>query len=260
MLAAPSISAPTMAASTHVPPARNADARSDERIAAADWPQRLTDLNTRGHVRLPALLSAAECAALIGEYADMARFRRRVIMARHGFGQGEYQYFAYPLPVLVQSLREAFYVALVDTANRWQAALGSAVRYPATLDAFLARCRDAAQTQPTPLLLKYGPGDYNCLHQDLYGEHAFPLQVAVLLSQPGRDFDGGEFVLTQQRPRRQSRVDVVTLQQGDAVVFAVSRWPAQGRHGNYTATLRHGVSELRAGARHTLGIILHDAV
>lgn len=241
--------------------ARTTDAaRGDERIAAADWPQRLADLRTRGHVRLPALPNAEQCAGLIGEYADPARFRRRVIMARHGFGQGEYQYFAYPLPVLVHSLREAFYAALVDTANHWQAALGSAVRYPATLAAFLARCRNAAQSQPTPLLLKYGAGDYNCLHQDLYGEHAFPLQVAVLLSQPVRDFDGGEFVLTQQRPRRQSRVDVIPLQQGDAVVFAVNRWPVPSRHGSYAATLRHGVSEVRAGTRHTLGIILHDAV
>lgn len=232
---------------------------SNERIAAIDWPRHIADLRARGHVCLPALLTPDECAALVRDYDDPTRFRRRVIMARHGFGQGEYQYFAYPLPALVQSLREAFYAALVDTANHWQAALGSSVRYPPTYAAFLARCRDAGQTQPTPLLLKYAPGDYNCLHQDLYGEQAFPLQVAVLLSQPVRDFDGGEFVLTQQRPRRQSRVDVVPLQQGDAVVFAVSRWPAQGRHGSYAATARHGVSELRAGARHTLGIILHDA-
>jgi len=181
-------------------------------------------------------------------------------MARYGYGRGEYKYFAYPLPGLVATLRTAFYARLVDTANRWNETLGIDARYPSTHAEFLDRCHAAGQQRPTPLLLKYGAGDYNCLHQDLYGEHVFPLQVAVLLSQPGRDFDGGEFVLTEQRPRQQSRVDVVPLRQGDAVVFAVNHRPVVSARGHTRVTLRHGVSQVRSGSRHTLGVILHDAV
>ena len=192
-------------------------------------------------------------------YREPAHFRSRVVMARHGYGRGEYQYLAYPLPALVAELRETLYPPLAGIANRWQAALGLDVRFPSTHAEFLARCHDAGQCRPTPLLLQYGVGDYNCLHQDLYGEHVFPLQVAVLLSAPGRDFGGGEFVLTEQRPRMQSRVEVVGLAQGDAVVFAVHQRPAQGSRGTYRVNLRHGVSRLTRGARHTLGVIFHDA-
>ncbi|GMV30438.1 MAG: prolyl 4-hydroxylase [Rhodanobacteraceae bacterium] len=230
-----------------------------ERITARDWNRHHRELDARGHSLLPGLLDVAACRDLIDGYADAARFRSRVVMARHGFGQGEYQYFAYPLPAIVSSLRSAFYDRLVDLANQWNGMLGSPVRYPASHAAFLARCHAGGQSRATPLLLRYGPGDYNCLHQDLYGEHVFPLQVAVLLSRPGCDFDGGEFVLTEQRPRRQSRVDVVPLRQGDAVVFAVNQRPVAGTLGSYRATLRHGVSRVRSGNRYTLGVILHDA-
>ncbi|MDQ3273033.1 MAG: 2OG-Fe(II) oxygenase [Pseudomonadota bacterium] len=216
-------------------------------------------LQTHGHAVLPQLLSEAECAAVTALYPQTDSFRSRVVMARHGFGRGEYQYFSYPLPDLVQSLRGRLYPQLVEVANRWNEAMGIAVRYPASHSEFLARCHAAAQTRPTPLLLQYAAGDYNCLHQDLYGDHVFPLQVAILLSRPGGDFTGGEFVLTEQRPRMQSRATVVPLQQGDAVVFAVHHRPVQGSRGFYRVNMRHGVSEVRSGRRHTLGIIFHDA-
>ena len=219
----------------------------------------MSDLDRYGYSLLPALLTPAACRDLAALYAAEPGFRSRVVMARHGFGQGEYRYFSYPLPDPVQALREALYPQLVDIANRWNETMGIAVRYPLQHKAFLARCHAAGQVRPTPLLLQYGPGDYNCLHQDLYGEHVFPLQVAVLLSEPGRDFTGGEFVLTEQRPRMQSRAEVVPLRQGDAVVFAVHHRPVQGTRGAYRVSMRHGVSRLRSGQRHTLGIIFHDA-
>ena len=224
-----------------------------------DWDTVETALNASGCAILPALLSPAECAAMAARYAAPDGFRSRVVMARHGYGRGEYRYFAYPLPPPVATLREHLYPPLSEIANRWQATLGLATRFPATHAEFVARCHAAGQTRPTPLLLQYGPGDYNCLHQDLYGEHVFPLQVAVLLSAPGRDFTGGEFVLTEQRPRMQSRPEVVPLQQGDAVVFAVNQRPVQGTRGVYRVVMRHGVSRLRSGHRHTLGVIFHDA-
>jgi hypothetical protein len=222
--------------------------------------RRLADtLHSKGHAVLPRLLSRAECAAVSGIYPQAGSFRSRVVMARHGFGRGEYQYFSYPLPDIVQRLRSTLYPQLVDVANRWNEALGVDISYPARHADFLARCHAAGQTRPTPLLLQYGAGDYNCLHQDLYGAHVFPLQVAILLSQPGEDFSGGELVLTEQRPRMQSRATVVPLAQGDAVVFAVNQRPVAGSRGFYRVTLRHGVSEVRSGQRHTLGIIFHDA-
>ncbi|HEY2481179.1 MAG TPA: 2OG-Fe(II) oxygenase [Caulobacteraceae bacterium] len=208
---------------------------------------------------IPGLLAGAQCAGIIDLYARKETFRKEVDMLRHGFGQGEYKYFAYPLPPLVQNLRASLYPHLAPVANRWSALLGGEARFPADLAAYLERCHRAGQTRPTPLVLSYGPGDYNRLHQDLYGEHVFPIQVAVLLSEPGRDFTGGEFVLAEQRPRMQSRVDVIPLNQGDAVVFAVSHRPARGTRRPYRVNLRHGVSRLRSGARSTLGIIFHDA-
>lgn len=248
-----------MSSAVEIAPAVPQLANLVERVAARDWNRHCSELDAQGHSLLPGLLDPAMCQAMIDGYADAARFRSRVVMARHGFGRGEYQYFAYPLPDLVANLRSAFYDSLVDTANEWNQALGSPVHYPASHAAFLAHCHAGGQSRATPLLLRYGPGDYNCLHQDLYGDHVFPLQVAVLLSQPGRDFDGGEFVLTEQRPRRQSRVDVVPLQQGDAVVFAVHQRPVAGTRGSCRVTLRHGVSRVRSGSRYTLGVILHDA-
>ncbi|HEX7948234.1 MAG TPA: 2OG-Fe(II) oxygenase [Phenylobacterium sp.] len=224
-----------------------------------DWTTAAADLDAHGCALLPGLLTADACAEVAGWYDEAARFRSTVVMARHGFGRGEYRYLAYPLPDPVAALRAALYPPLADIANRWNAQLGEAVRFPADHAAFLDRCHAAGQTRPTPLLLRYGPGDYNCLHQDLYGEHVFPLQVAVLLSEPGRDFSGGEFVLTEQRPRMQSRVEVVPLRQGDAVVFPVHHRPVHGGRGVYRVNLRHGVSRLREGRRHTLGIIFHDA-
>lgn len=225
-----------------------------------DWTALAQELDAHGCATIPKLLSPADCAGLAARYDAPAGFRSTVVMARHGFGRGEYRYFAYPLPEPVASLRAALYPPLARIANAWNAALGESVRYPADHADYLARCHAAGQTRPTPLVLRYAAGDYNCLHQDLYGEHVFPLQVAVLLSEPGRDFEGGEFVLTEQRPRMQSRVEVVPLGQGDAVVFPVSQRPVRGSRGLYRVNMRHGVSRLRAGRRHTLGVIFHDAL
>lgn len=229
------------------------------RMDSVDWASVRGDLDAYGRAVLPGLIDADTCHGMAASYGDASLFRSRVVMARHGFGRGEYQYFRYPLPALVQRLRNALYPQLAPLANDWNARMGIDVRYPDAHAAFLARCHDAGQTRPTPLLLQYGTGDYNCLHQDLYGEHVFPLQVAILLSEPGRDFTGGEFVLTEQRPRMQSRADVVPLRQGDAVIFAVNQRPVAGARGSYRVTMRHGVSRLHSGRRHTLGIIFHDA-
>jgi len=230
----------------------------DESVNRIDWPQLGAELDMNGFAIVSRCLDASACREIAASY-DSGMFRSRVDMERHGFGRGEYQYFAYPLPPPVANLRDAFYSRLAPVANRWNELLGVDARFPAAHRDFLKTCHDAGQTRPTPLLLRYGPGDYNCLHQDLYGEHVFPLQVAILLSEPGVDFSGGEFVLTEQRPRRQSRVEVCPLRQGDAVVFAVHHRPVQGTRGVYRVNLRHGVSTLRAGARHTLGVIFHDA-
>ncbi|MBA4010880.1 MAG: proline hydroxylase [Phenylobacterium sp.] len=229
------------------------------RLASFDWPQVERDLDAQGSALLPGLLTPHECAAISGLYDREDGFRSRVVMSRHGFGRGEYRYFAYPLPALVGGLRTRLYPRLVPIANRWNEAMGIAVRYPDEHAAFLQRCHEAGQQRPTPLLLQYGPGDYNCLHQDLYGEHVFPLQLAVLLSEPGRDFTGGEFVLTEQRPRMQSRAEVAPLRQGDGLIFAVHHRPVRGTRGSYRVVMRHGVSQLRSGQRHTLGVIFHDA-
>jgi hypothetical protein len=224
-----------------------------------DWGRIAEDLAVNGCAVLPSLLSSAECASLSKRYTDDALFRSRIVMARHGFGRGEYKYFSYPLPGKVAELRSSLYPPLAEVANRWNAAMGLEVRYPAEHAAFLRRCHKAGQTKPTALMLQYGKDDYNCLHQDLYGEHVFPLQVTFLLSEPGRDFTGGEFVLTEQRPRMQSRVEVVTLGRGDGVIFPVRYRPVQGTRGTYRTNLRHGVSRVRSGHRQTLGIIFHDA-
>jgi uncharacterized protein len=237
----------------------SSESSTDAAVAALDWTRLGEELDAHGCAVLRCLLSENECAALAASYADDALFRSRIVMARHGFGRGEYKYFAEPLPELVAALRAALYPPLAAIANRWNAALGLDVRYPAEHAAFLARCHAAGQTKPTPLLLQYGEGDYNCLHQDLYGEHVFPLQVAFLLSEPGRDFTGGEFVLTEQRPRMQSRAEVVPLGRGDGVVFPVHHRPVEGSRGAYRVNLRHGVSRIRSGRRHTLGVIFHDA-
>jgi len=231
----------------------------DKQAITLDWSRIASELDEHGCATTGALLPGETCAQLIQSYDDEARFRSRIVMARHGFGQGEYKYFAAPLPATVVALRSSFYPPLAEIANRWNERLGAPTRFPDELDAFLARCHKAGQKRPTPLLLKYGPGDYNCLHQDLYGEHVFPLQLAILLSDPARDFTGGEFVLTEQRPRRQSRVEVVPLRQGDGVIFPVHHRPVAGTRGTYRVTMRHGVSRLRSGHRMTLGIIFHDA-
>lgn len=217
------------------------------------------DLDAQGWAVLPGLIPPDACDAIASLYDEDACFRSTIVMARHGFGQGEYRYFAYPLPEDLAALRGRLYARLAPIANRWNAAMGIAVRYPRDHAGFLARCHAAGQVRPTPLLLRYGPGDYNCLHQDLYGEHVFPLQVAVLLSSPGEEFEGGEFVLTEQRPRMQSRASVVPLRKGDAVAFAVAQRPVQGTRGTYRVVMRHGVSRIRTGRRHTLGLIFHDA-
>jgi hypothetical protein len=229
------------------------------RVDAFDWTQISSELDAHGCAVLKGLLAAEECRAIVAFYPDDSRFRSRIVMGRHGFGRGEYKYFSYPLPDLIAELRPALYAPLAGVANRWNEAIGIDVRYLEQHGAFLKRCHAAGQIRPTPLLLQYGAGDYNCLHQDLYGEHVFPLQVAILLSEPGRDFSGGEFVLTEQRPRMQSRPEVVPLRQGDAVVFAVHHRPVQGSRGFYRVNLRHGVSRIRSGHRHTLGVIFHDA-
>jgi len=217
------------------------------------------DLDRAGFAVVPNVLDAATRRALIAGYDDDALYRSRVVMARHNFGRGEYKYFAYPLPDAVQRLRAEAYAALAPIANAWMRRMGRDARYPNAHAAYLETCRAVGQTRPTPLILRYGPDDYNCLHQDLYGELAFPLQLAVLLDEPGRDFDGGEFVLTEQRPRMQSRASVVPLAAGDAVVFAVNERPVAGSRGDYRVKMRHGVSTVRSGLRHTLGIIFHDA-
>jgi uncharacterized protein len=237
--------------STSVPPAA--------RIAALDWDGIAAELDAHGCATTGVLLAPGDCTALAQSYASNGLFRSRIVMARHGFGRGEYKYFAYPLPQTVAVLREAFYRPLSAIANGWNEALGIDLRYPGDHASYLERCRKAGQERPTPLLLQYGPGDYNCLHQDLYGDLVFPLQVTFLLSRPGEDFTGGEFVLTEQRPRMQSRAEVVPLAQGEAVIFPVHHRPVRGTHGTYRVNMRHGVSRLRRGHRCTLGVIFHDA-
>ena len=231
----------------------------DERVASLPWPDIEADLATRGCASTGPLFTPSECAALAALYDHEAPFRSRVVMQRHGFGQGEYKYFAYPLPPLVADWRGALYERLAPLANAWAAAMGQPADYPRKHPDYLKRCHAAGQFRPTPLLLRYGEGDYNCLHQDLYGELQFPLQLTVLLSRPGDDFSGGEFVLTEQRPRMQSRAEVVPLAQGEAVIFAVNQRPVNGARGSYRVTMRHGVSRVRMGRRQTLGIIFHDA-
>jgi hypothetical protein len=224
-----------------------------------DWNRIAAELDEQGWAVLPGLLAGGDCEKVAALYDRGEVFRSRVVMARHGFGRGEYRYFAYPLPATVQSLRTGLYPRLAPIANGWHARLGIETRFADSYADFIVRCHDAGQTRPTPLLLRYGPGDYNCLHQDLYGAEVFPLQVAVLLSEPERDFTGGEFVLTEQRPRQQSRVAVVPLALGDGVVFAVNSRPVKGTRRDYRVAMRHGVSRLHTGQRHTLGIIFHDA-
>lgn len=228
-------------------------------INALDWDGLGEQLDAGGSVVTPPLLDAATCARLCAAYDDDAQFRAKVVMARHGFGRGEYKYFAYPLPEVVSTLRAALYPHLAAIANRWQERLARPTRYPAKHADFLKKCHTAGQARPTPLLLKYGAGDYNCLHQDLYGEQVFPLQAAFMLSRPGEDFAGGEFVLTEQRPRMQSRVEVAPLRQGQAVIFAVNERPVQGTKGVYRVKMRHGVSRVRTGERYAVGVIFHDA-
>jgi hypothetical protein len=230
-----------------------------QRIDWVDWAGVAAQLDSRGSARIPALLEPADCDAIAALYDRPDGFRSTVTMARHGFGRGEYRYFAYPLPATIAAMRATIYPHLVTIANRWNEAMSIDVRFPIEHDRFVERCHEAGQVRPTPLLLRYDSGDYNCLHQDVYGEHVFPLQLAVLLSQPQRDFEGGEFVLTEQRPRMQSRAEVVPLQQGDAVVFAVRERPVRGARGIYRVQMRHGVSRIHSGRRHTLGVIFHDA-
>jgi GNAT superfamily N-acetyltransferase len=247
---------------TGSPPAvfQSAKAMISERIDAIDWPSTTDHLSQYGWAVIPRMLDADQAAAIAALYDDRdTPFRSHIVMARHGFGQGEYRYFDYPLPPIVETLREGLYPRLAPLANQWNTAMGSPVSFPETHAEFVERCHAAGQRRPTPLLLRYGPGDYNCLHQDVYGEHLFPMQVTFLLAKPGTDFDGGEFVLVEQRPRMQSRPMVVPLGLGDGVIFAVNQRPVQGQRGTYRVTLRHGVSEIRSGQRHTLGVIFHDA-
>ena len=229
------------------------------RVAAFDWPEIEASLDRQGYATLPGLLERRECETIAALYEDDARFRSRVVMERHAFGLGEYKYLRYPLPPLVETLRRACYPRLAPVANRWRGSLREQGKFPPDLEAYLRDCHAAGQTRPTPLILKYEADGYNCLHQDLYGERVFPLQMTVLLSAPGRDFTGGEFLLVEQRPRAQSKGEVVPLDQGDAVLFAVRHRPAQGQRGPYRVTLRHGVSRVHAGQRYTLGVIFHDA-
>ena len=229
------------------------------RIERAAWPELLAGLDERGYGVIPGLLSQRECRGVAALYEDATAFRSRVVMARHNFGRGEYKYLRYPLPPLVAALRDALYPALAPFANRWHERLRLEPRFPATLEAYLKRCHAAGQQRPTPLILKYEADDYNCLHQDLYGELVFPIQATMLLSKPGEDFTGGEFLLVEQRPRMQSKGEVVPLNQGDAVLFAVNYRPVAGTRGDYRVVMRHGVSRLRSGHRFTLGIIFHDA-
>jgi hypothetical protein len=231
----------------------------DERVAALDWPAIISNLDDYGCATTEPLLTPEECTALAESYDSDQLFRSRIVMARHGFGRGEYKYFAYPLPQIVASLRDSLYPSLAQVANRWNQMLGIEVRYPSTHAAYLKRCHADGQNKPTPLLLRYGSGDFNCLHQDIYGENIFPLQVAFLLSEPERDFTGGEFLLTEQRPRVQSRAEVVPLRQGEGVIFPVHHRPVRGTRAIYRVNMRHGVSRLRSGGRHTLGVIFHDA-
>ena len=231
----------------------------NERIAGLDWDRLTDEIDRQGWATTGPLLSAGERRALVDGYGDDDLYRSTVVMARHGFGRGEYRYFAYPLPPLVHQLRAGLYERLAPLANQWRSAMGSSESLPAQVEEYMLRCHAAGQRRPTPLILRYGPGDYNCLHQDLYGELNFPLQAAFLLSEPGSDFTGGELVLTEQRPRMQSRIQVVPLEAGEAVIFAVNHRPVQGTRGTYRVAMRHGVSPLREGKRHTLGIILHDA-
>jgi hypothetical protein len=230
-----------------------------ERVRVIRWDQVSHDLDTQGNAVIERLLAPEECETLAALYAHDELFRSRVVMERHGFGHGEYKYFAYPLPEIVMGLRTAIYPHLVPIANRWNRDMNIAVRFPEQHTDFLNRCHEAGQMKPTPLSLQYGPDDYNCLHQDLYGEHVFPLQLTILLSEPQQDFTGGEFVMTEQRPRMQSRPMVVPLRQGNAVLFAVHHRPAKGTRGCYRVNLRHGVSRVLSGSRHTLGVIFHDA-
>jgi uncharacterized protein len=229
------------------------------RVEAVDWADVSTHLDSHGWAMVEKMLTAEECRALAALYEDNSRFRSRVVMARHGFGRGEYKYFSYPLPDIIADLRATLYTRLAPIANRWNESMGIDVRYPDAHADFIKRCHEAGQTRPTPLLLQYGVDDYNCLHQDLYGEHVFPFQIAFLLAEPEKDFTGGEFVLTEQRPRMQSRAEVVPLRRGDGVIFAVHHRPVQGTRGTYRVNLRHGVSRLRSGRRHTVGVIFHDA-
>jgi hypothetical protein len=240
-------------------PATPVAAAAADRVAALDWTKLSEQLDGFGNAVIEELLTPDGCRAVSSLYQDDRQFRSHVHMARHGFGKGEYKYFRYPLPDIVAGLRAALYPRLATVANAWNERMGVERRYPIKHADFLKQCHEAGQTRPTPLLLQYVPGDFNCLHQDLYGDLAFPLQVAILLSEPAKDFTGGEFVLTEQRPRMQSRAEVVPLKQGDAVVFAVHNRPVQGAKGSYRVNLRHGVSRLRSGKRHTVGIIFHDA-
>jgi hypothetical protein len=229
------------------------------RIEAQDWIQAAANLEAEGWAALPGLLTSAEADDVSSLYSREDGFRSKIVMARHGFGRGQYKYFSYPLPHAVETLRNSLYPHLAPIANGWMARMGQAGTFPPGHAAYLERCHQAGQTRPTPLLLEYGKDDYNCLHQDLYGDHVFPLQVAILLAEPGEDFEGGEFIMTEQRPRMQTRAMVVPLHKGDGVVFAVNSRPVKGVRGDYKAKLRHGVSRLRSGRRHTLGVIFHDA-